>query len=106
VYDKWRKIETTDGNEGSPNPEENYTWDSHLKNYIYTNRVVEGAQDGMIAPQEFPAKIEEVYNYGSTYGFTVDYDACLAFDTSEIVISAISTTSVLGRAILGQMVLA
>ena len=61
VYDKWRKIETTDGNEGSPNPEENYTWDSRLKNYIYTNRVVEGAQDGMIAPQEFPAKIDEIY---------------------------------------------
>ena len=35
----------------------------------------------------------------------INYDE-LAFDTSEIVIDTISTTSVLGQAILGQMVLA
>lgn len=40
------------------------------------------------------------------YILNIDYDTLLAFDTSEIVISAISTTSVLGRAILGQLVLA
>lgn len=34
----------------------------------------------------------------------IDYDE-LAFDTSEIVTGATSTTSVLGQAILGQMVL-
>jgi hypothetical protein len=37
----------------------------------------------------------------------INYDDELAFDTSEIVIGATSTTtSVLGQAILGQMVLA
>lgn len=41
-----------------------------------------------------------------TYIFNIDYNALLAFDTSEIVIGATSTTSVLGQAILGQMVLA
>ena len=40
-----------------------------------------------------------------THILDIDYDTLLAFDTSEIVISA-STTSVLGQAILGQMVLA
>jgi hypothetical protein len=42
----------------------------------------------------------------SDYLFEIDYDTLLAFDTSEIVIGATSTTSVLGQAILGQMVLA
>lgn len=36
----------------------------------------------------------------------IDYNTLLAFDTSEIVFGATSTTSVLGQAILGQMVLA
>ena len=36
----------------------------------------------------------------------INYDKWLAFDTSEIVIGVTSTTSVLGQAILGQMVLA
>lgn len=40
-----------------------------------------------------------------THILDIDYDTLLAFDTSEIVIGA-STTSVLGQAILGQMVLA
>jgi hypothetical protein len=44
-------------------------------------------------------------NIIETYILTVDYDALLAFDTSELVIGA-TTTSVLGQAILGQMVLA
>lgn len=42
----------------------------------------------------------------SDYLFEIDYDTLLAFDTSEIVIGTTSTTSVLGQAILGQMVLA
>jgi hypothetical protein len=37
---------------------------------------------------------------------SLEYDTLLAFDTSEIVTGATSTTSVLGQAILGQMVLA
>lgn len=40
-----------------------------------------------------------------THILDIDYDTLLAFDTSEIVIGA-STASVLGQAILGQMVLA
>jgi hypothetical protein len=36
----------------------------------------------------------------------IDYETLLAFDTSEIVTGATSTTSVLGQAVLGQMVLA
>jgi len=45
-------------------------------------------------------------NIIDTYILTIDYDALLAFDTSEIVTGATSTTSVLGQAILGQLVLA
>jgi hypothetical protein len=41
-----------------------------------------------------------------TYILNIDYDTLLAFDTSEIVTGATSTTSVLGQAVLGQMVLA
>jgi hypothetical protein len=47
-----------------------------------------------------------VYDIIDTYILTIDYDESLAFDTSEIVTGATSTTSVLGQAILGQMVLA
>ena len=36
----------------------------------------------------------------------IDYDTILGFDTSEIVFGNTSTTSILGQAILGQMVLA
>ena len=45
-------------------------------------------------------------NILETYILNIDYETLLAFDTSEIVTSATSTTSVLGQAILGQMVLA
>lgn len=42
----------------------------------------------------------------NTYILSIDYSA-LAFDTTEIVVnSTTNTTSVLGQAILGQMVLA
>ena len=41
-----------------------------------------------------------------TYILNIDYNAFLAFDTSEVIIGTTSTTSVLGQAILGQMVLA
>lgn len=39
------------------------------------------------------------------YIFNIDYNTTLAFDTSEIVFGNASTTSILGQAILGQMVL-
>ena len=45
-------------------------------------------------------------NILATYIFNIDYETLLAFDTSEIVTGVTSTTSVLGQAILGQMVLA
>jgi hypothetical protein len=50
--------------------------------------------DGVRTPAELP-----------NFDILLDYDQ-IAFDTSEIVIGATSTTSVLGQAILGQMVLA
>lgn len=37
---------------------------------------------------------------------SIDYDAVLAFDTSEVIFGSTNTSSVLGRAILGQMILA
>lgn len=41
------------------------------------------------------------------YIFNIDYNSMLAFDTSEIVIgeTASSTTSMLGKAILGKLIL-
>ena len=36
----------------------------------------------------------------------IDYDNLLAFNTSEIIIGIVNTSSVLGQAILGQMILA
>jgi hypothetical protein len=45
--------------------------------------------------------------YVNNYLLNIDYDTLLKFDTNEIVINnTINTTSVLGQAILGQMVLA
>ena len=49
---------------------------------------------------------DSLSNILETYILNIDYNTLLAFDTSEIVIGATSTTSVLGQAILGQMVLA
>jgi hypothetical protein len=40
------------------------------------------------------------------YMLNIDYENVLAFNTEEIVLDVTSTTSVLGQAILGQMVLA
>ena len=39
------------------------------------------------------------------YILNIDYDTILAFDTSEIVFGNTSTTSILGQAILGQLIL-
>ena len=39
------------------------------------------------------------------YILNIDYNTILAFDTSEIVFGNTSTTSVLGQAILGQLIL-
>ena len=45
-------------------------------------------------------------NIIDTYILDVDYDTLLAFDTSEIIIGETQSTSILGQAILGQLVLA
>jgi hypothetical protein len=39
------------------------------------------------------------------YLLNIDYDNILAFDTTEIIINANKTTSILGQAILGSMIL-
>lgn len=48
---------------------------------------------------------ESIKNNMSIYN-NIDYESTLAFDTSEIVFKNTSTTSVLGQAILGQLILA
>lgn len=53
------------------------------------------------------ARLDEFDAIISTYILNIDYDALLAFDTTEIVVgSTTNTTSVLGQAVLGQLVLA
>lgn len=42
--------------------------------------------------------VDEIFNM---YLLNIDYDVTLGFDTSEIVFGNISTTSILGQAILG-----
>lgn len=44
-------------------------------------------------------------NFALRSELEIDYDSQLAFDTSEIVFGA-NTSPILGRAILGQMILA
>lgn len=73
IYDKWRKIELTDGEGGdigSSTSQHNYTWDSDRKKYVYTNRVVvcSDENDGPMSPVDFPGKIEQVYNAGYEEG--------------------------------------
>lgn len=60
VFDKWRKIEEDEGED------ENYTWESNMKHYIYTDHIITLASesDGKITPKNFPAKITEVYEAG------------------------------------------
>lgn len=47
--------------------------------------------------------IDEIFNM---YLLNIDYNTVLGFDTSEIVFNTSATTSVLGQAILGQLILA
>lgn len=48
---------------------------------------------------------EDVQTTFDTYILTIDYEKLLAFDIAEIVIGGANTSAVLGKAILGQMVL-
>jgi hypothetical protein len=59
-------------------------------------RVVNGSWD---------ATVDDTSAHMQYYILNIDYDATLAFDTSEVIFGA-NTSSVLGQAILGQMVLA
>ena len=53
------------------------------------------------------ARIVELSAYIDSYLLNINYDETLAFDTSEIIFGTTTNTSaILGRAILGQMVLA
>jgi hypothetical protein len=83
-----QKVEIHDGKDGTgggtTTPDENFVLSSDK--VMYGNDTLSAVLD--------------------TYLFNVDYDTLLAFDASEIVINTTSTTSVLGQAILGQMVLA
>ena len=60
VFDKWRKVEEDEG-EGY-----NYTWESNMRHYIYTDHIITLANeaDGKITPKNFPDKITEVYEAG------------------------------------------
>lgn len=70
-----------------------------------TNDIIDAtlAQSGMAADAKAVGDALAMIN---SYIFNIDYDAILAFDTSEIIFSTTTTTSVLGQAILGQMILA
>ena len=51
------------------------------------------------------AQVTEMSTSIDSYLLNIDYDAILAFDTSEVIFGT-TTSSVLGQAILGQMILA
>lgn len=72
-----------------------------LKDYPNNETLVAviNAIDETKADKEY---VNEIFN---TYILNIDYNTLLAFDTSEIVFGS-STSSILGQAILGQMVLA
>lgn len=72
------------------------TIDDIQLNYLIT-KLIEKIDDK--AEDEDVEKLNE-------YILNIDYENTLAFDTSEIVIDVgVNTTSVLGQAILGQMLL-
>lgn len=60
-YDKWRKIEVYEEGTGST---PDFTWDTDAKYYIYTNIITEH----LIAPTDFPSKIDDVYAKGYQAG--------------------------------------
>ena len=47
--------------------------------------------------------VDQIFNM---YLLNINYDTVLGFDTSEIVLNTSTTTSILGQAILGQLILA
>jgi hypothetical protein len=72
------------------------------ENYSYKRIKIGNGKDLV---SDLPFIDEYLSNIVETYIMNIDY-SLLAFDTSEIVVNTTATTSVLGQAILGQMVLA
>ena len=67
------------------------------------------ASQGVALKSLIDTSIEEVETNIKPYIFNIDYNTLLAFDTSEIVFDNscnTSTSSVLGKAVLGKMILA
>ena len=63
------------------------------------------ADESLVIPSERVIHGEHLLsNVLDTYIISIDYETLLAFDTSELVFN--TTTSVLGQALLGQMILA
>jgi hypothetical protein len=71
------------------------------ENYNYS-RIKVG--DGETLVSELAFITDDIYNIIQTYILNVDYSP-LEFDTSEIVFGT-NTSSILGQAILGQLILA
>lgn len=72
-----------------------------------TGMSLDEIKESIVVPSTRVTHGEDILsNILTTYILNIDYETLLAFDTSEIVTGATSTTSVLGQAILGQMVLA
>lgn len=71
AYDKWRRIEGVNiDTGGAPDPDENYTWESSFRSYLYTNRIVipVGENITQYNPTEFDTKIDDVYKAGAAKG--------------------------------------
>ena len=94
---------------GSSLPKPNFKQDDPTKgDYIRNKPDFDGLENrvdtvsGLVGDTAVSQQINDAID---GYIINVDYESTLAFDTSEIVFGS-TTSSVLGQAILGQMVLA
>lgn len=92
----------------SENPVQNKVINLAISNL--TSRIDDGLIDidGSLSIEGMAADakvVGDAINNINTYISDIDYDATLAFDTSEVIFGT-NTSSVLGKAILGQMILA
>lgn len=93
----------------SENPVQNKVINLAISNL--TSRIDDGLIDidGSLSIEGMAADakaVGDVISEIQPYILDIDYDATLAFDTSEVILGTNTTSSVLGQAILGQMVLA
>lgn len=93
----------------SENPVQNKVINIAISNL--TSRIDDGLIDidGSLSVEGMAADakaVGDVISEIQPYILDIDYDAILAFDTSEVIFGTNTTSSVLGQAILGQMVLA